>query len=197
MNIVFLHEERIHMIKRWLVLPIILLGVGCYFFYHDRLGLSKRQQILLQQPPLPEGTVITRLVVRKGAREMEAYDRTGRLLKTYPISLGFNPVGHKQFEGDGKTPEGIYTINDRNPNSGYHKNLGVSYPNEADLTYAAQHGKSAGGDIKIHGLRNGVGNIGANHLRRDWTHGCIAVTNPEMDELFQYVQHQAIIEILP
>ena len=184
--------------KRWFALPLLLLATtACYFFYNDRTGLPKRQQMLLQQPPLPADTVITRLVVRKGAREMDAYDAAGKLLKTYPIALGFNPIGHKQFEGDGKTPEGIYTINDRNPHSGYHKNLGISYPNAADLAYAAQQGKSAGGAIKIHGLRNGAGSIGAHHLRRDWTHGCIAVTNPEMDELFQYVQHQAIIEILP
>lgn len=183
--------------KILLALPLVVFAAACYLLYDDQVGLSKRQQSLLQQPPLPVGTVISRLVVRKGAREMDAYDAAGVLLKTYPIALGFNPVGHKQFEGDGKTPEGIYTINDRNPNSGYHKNLGVSYPNDADRAYAAQHGKSAGGDIKIHGLRNGVGELGANHLRRDWTHGCIAVTNAEIDELFQYVKHNAQIEILP
>ena len=126
-----------------------------------------------------------------------AYDAQGNLLKTYPIALGFSPVGHKQFEGDGKTPEGRYTINDRNPNSGYHKNLGVSYPNDADRAYAAAQGKSAGGDIKIHGMRNGMGAIGAQHLHRDWTHGCIAVTDGEIDELYALVKPQAEIEILP
>ena len=123
----------------------------------------------------------------KADREMDAYDAQGRLLKTYPVALGFNPVGHKQFEGDGKTPEGRYPINDRNPNSGYHKNLGVSYPNDADRAYAAAQGKSAGGDIKIHGMRNGMGAIGAQHLHRDWTHGCIAVTAGEIDELYALV----------
>ena len=188
---------------------IFLLIGGVYvFFKHESgtpeslsigntAGLSARQQSLLQQPALPADSEIAKLVVRKADREMDAYDAQGRLLKTYPVALGFNPVGHKQFEGDGKTPEGRYTINDRNPNSGYHKNLGVSYPNDADRAYAAAQGKSAGGDIKIHGMRNGMGSIGAQHLHRDWTHGCIAVTDGEIDELYALVKPQAEIEILP
>lgn len=139
---------------------------------------------------------IDRLVVFKAKRQMWAY-QGDQLIKVYPIALGFNPIGHKQFEGDGKTPEGIYRINDRNPNSGYHKNLGVSYPNEADKAYAASQGKSPGGLIKIHGLRNGTGAIGKMHLLKDWTHGCIAVTDEEVDELYQAVIHNAIIDIRP
>ena len=186
----------------------LLIGGAYVFFKHESgtpeslsigntAGLSARQKSLLQQPALPADSEIAKLVVRKADREMDAYDAQGRLLKTYPIALGFNPVGHKQFEGDGKTPEGRYTINDRNPNSGYHKNLGVSYPNDADRAYAAAQGKSAGGDIKIHGMRNGMGSIGAQHLHRDWTHGCIAVTDGEIDELYALVKPQAEIEILP
>ena len=188
---------------------IFLLIGGVYvFFKHESgmpeslsigntAGLSARQKSLLQQPALSADSEITKLVVRKADREMDAYDAQDRLLKTYPVALGFNPAGHKQFEGDGKTSEGRYTINDRNPNSGYHKNLGISYPNEADLAYAASQGKSAGGDIKIHGMRNGMGAIGAQHLHRDWTHGCIAVTDGEIDELYALVKPQAEIEILP
>lgn len=188
---------------------IFLLIGGVYvFFKHESgmpeslsigntAGLSARQKSLLQQPALPADSEIAKLVVRKANREMDAYDAQGRLLKTYPVALGFNPVEHKQFEGDGKTPEGRYTINDRNPNSGYHKNLGVSYPNDADRAYAAAQGKSAGGNIKIHGMRNGMSAIGAQHLHRDWTHGCIAVTDGEIDELYALVKPQAEIEILP
>lgn len=139
---------------------------------------------------------IDRLVVFKAKRQMWAYQGE-QLIKVYPIALGFNPIGHKQFEGDGKTPEGIYRINERNPNSGYHKNLGVSYPNEADKAYAASQGKSPGGLIKIHGLRNGTGAIGKMHLLKDWTYGCIAVTDEEVDELYQAVIHNAIIDIRP
>ncbi len=185
---------------KWLIAVLLLIAAAlgaAWFWLPQDTGLSQRQQTLLQQAALPDDAVIARLVVRKGAREMDAFDGNGKLLKTYPVSLGFQPQGHKQFEGDGKTPEGRYTINDRNPNSGYHKNLGVSYPNAQDKAYAQAQGKSPGGDIKIHGLPNGSGSIGARHLLRDWTNGCIAVTDPEVDELFRLVKANAEIEILP
>lgn len=135
------------------------------------------------------------LLVEKSKRTMKAYSGT-QLLKTYKISLGGNPAGHKVFEGDEKTPEGIYTINDRNPYSGYHKNLGVSYPNSTDRERAKAIGKSPGGDIKIHGLRNGAfGIINKLHRLTDWTNGCIAVTNSEVDELYNAVVPNAKIEI--
>lgn len=145
---------------------------------------------------LPKNAQITRLLVLKSERKMLVYEND-KLLKSYDIALGFNPIGHKQFEGDGKTPEGIYRINERNPNSAYHKNLGISYPNQQDKNYAQSQGKSAGGLIKIHGIKNGLGVIGRNHLRHNWTNGCIAVTNEEMDELFAQVVHDAEIEIRP
>ncbi len=176
--------------------PVQPQQAGTALLAHTPL-LSARQRSLLSAPPLPEHAVISRLVVHKSRREMEAYAPDGSLLKTYPVSLGGNPVGHKQFEGDLRTPEGVYRINDRNPNSGYHLNLGISYPNAKDRRHAASLGKSPGGDIKIHGLPNGYGNIGAAHLLRDWTHGCIALTNAEMDELFRAVVHNAEIDIRP
>ena len=146
--------------------------------------------------PIGEQAQIDTLVVHKERREMQAYNQ-GKLVKTYMIALGFTPQGHKQFEGDGKTPEGWYTINDRNPHSGYHKNLGVSYQNAADRAYAAEQGKSAGGDIKIHGLPNRMLNMGTLHRLFDWTNGCIAVTNEEMDELYAAVIPNAKIHIQP
>ncbi|RDI12113.1 murein L,D-transpeptidase family protein [Flavobacterium sp. AG291] len=148
-------------------------------------------------PPaeLPKGTIIDKLVVRKSERKMEVYSE-GNLIKTYDIALGKDPVGHKQFEGDNKTPEGIYIINDRNPRSAYYKNLGVSYPNETDKANALKLGKSPGADIKIHGLRNDRGYMGKLHKMEDWTAGCIAVTNDEMDELYATVKQNAEIEIL-
>lgn len=159
--------------------------------------LTERQKQLLAQPALSLEIKIDKLVVYKSKREMLAYSK-GILVKTYPIALGRNPIGHKQFEGDKKTPEGIYYINDRNPNSAFHKNLGVSYPNEKDKAHAKALGKSAGGDIKIHGMKNGLGaKIGDYHLLKDWTDGCIAVTDREMDELFLAVKHNAIIDIRP
>lgn len=152
-------------------------------------NLSEIENISLTQE-------VDKIIVYKSKREMLVYNGD-KLLKTYKISLGNTPIGHKQFEGDGKTPEGIYTINDKNPNSAYHKNLGVTYPNEADIEYAKSFNKSAGGDIKIHGLKNGLGYIGKLHLNSDWTLGCIAVTNEEIDELFEYVKIGSPIEIYP
>lgn len=116
-----------------------------------------------------------------------------RLVKTYRISLGKNPVGHKQHQGDGKTPEGLYYINAKNPNSQFHLNLGISYPNNEDR----RNSSDPGGDIKIHGLKNGNGFIGKFHRLLDWTNGCIAVTNEEMEELYEAVPIGTAIEINP
>lgn len=127
---------------------------------------------------------------------MQAYANE-QLVKTYSISLGGSPVGDKQYEGDNRTPEGIYKINDKNPNSGYHKNLGISYPDSTDLQQAIALGKPAGGDIKIHGLRNGTGIISKFHRWHDWTKGCMAVTNAEIDELYSAVPIGTVIEIKP
>ena len=149
-----------------------------------------------EEQALPNNTVVDRLVVHKSERLMSAY--AGKtLLKNYIIVLGANPVGHKQFEGDERTPEGLYTINDRNPNSCCHKNLGISYPNAQDIANAKKLGKPPGGAIKIHGLPNGQGYIGKAHRMHDWTNGCIGVTDEEVDELYRTVKVNAPIEILP
>ena len=120
-----------------------------------------------------------------------------QLLKTYQIALGLEPSGAKHYQGDMRTPEGLYRIKDKNPNSGYHKNLGISYPNNTDKAFAAKEGKSPGGDVKIHGLPNGQGAIGSLHRLKNWTHGCIAVTNEEIDELFAHASVGTPINILP
>lgn len=179
-----------------LVVIFTMLGVVMANAYLKN-QLSARQVALLSAPALDKTAVIDRIVVYKSKREMQVFDGDV-LLKTYPISLGFNPVGHKQFEGDGKTPEGIYYINERNANSGYYKNLGISYPNQADIDYAKSQGKSAGGLIKIHGVKNGMWQIvGDKHLLKDWTHGCIAVSDHHMEELFSLVKDGALIDIRP
>lgn len=134
------------------------------------------------------------LVVEKSKRTLLAYNN-GVLIKTYKISLGRVPKGKKEFEGDRKTPEGLYFINDKNPNSGYHKNLGISYPNDSDKINAAAHNKEPGGLVKIHGMKNGFGWLGKSHLLIDWTLGCIAVDNQTIDELFYAVELGTPIEI--
>ena len=127
---------------------------------------------------------------------MLAYSN-GQLVKTYEISLGREPIGDKEFEGDQKTPEGIYFIDVKNANSGYHKNLGISYPDKCDVEMAKRLGKQPGGDVKIHGLGNRTGFIGKFHRWFDWTLGCIAVTDVEIDELYSAVKIGAQIEIKP
>ena len=159
-----------------------MAGLLIYYFYPE--------------DKLPSNAEIDNIVVHKSERKMLVYSN-GELLKIYKISLGRQPVGAKEVEGDKKTPEGIYFINDKNPYSGYHKNLGVSYPDKNDIEHAKRLGKPAGGDIKIHGLRNRFGFIGKFHRWSDWTLGCVAVTNSEMDELYRAVKIGAKIEIKP
>jgi murein L,D-transpeptidase YafK len=136
------------------------------------------------------------IVVLKSERRLQVYNN-GYLLKTYKVALGESPVGQKHFEGDMKTPEGLYYIYDKNPNSDYHKNLGISYPNAADRAFATKNGKSPGGSVKIHGLKNGKGYIGAAHRLTDWTHGCIAITDEEVDEIYSHTAVGTPINILP
>ena len=166
---------------------LVLFSIYWWLDTSDRVGGAR--DAVLTGP-------VDHLVVRKAARRLLAY-RGYTLVKEYRIALGFAPEGHKEYEGDGKTPEGRYTINDRNPNSSYHLNLGIDYPNDADRAHARTLGKSPGGDIKIHGLPNGRGAIGKAHRLKDWTHGCIAVTNEEIEELYEWVVNGASIDIQP
>ena len=145
---------------------------------------------------LPAELQFDRLVVYKSARRLTAYAE-GRAVREYHIALGWAPEGHKQMQGDGKTPEGVYFVDGKNPNSQYYKNLGVSYPNDQDRAAAAALGVSPGGDIKIHGLPAGQGHLGAVHWMQDWTAGCIAVSNEEIDELYARTPVGAAIEIRP
>jgi len=149
----------------------IVVGLAVYYFFPYRL--------------IPTDVTIDKIVVLKSRRQLLAY-AAGKLIKIYSVSLGRDPVGTKVYEGDDKTPEGSYTINDKNPNSSFHKSLGISYPNQQDLAKAKQLGKAAGGDIKIHGLRNDQGYIGRFQRWKDWTTGCIALTNEEIDDLYKH-----------
>lgn len=136
-----------------------------------------------------------RIVVEKAARRMHL-ERAGTTVKSYRIALGRNPVGHKQQEGDSRTPEGTYIIDTRNPQSRFHLSLRVSYPNAADRRSAASRSVSPGGDIFIHGLPNWAPEA-ALFAGRDWTDGCIAVTNAEIREIWAMVKDGTPIEIRP
>jgi murein L,D-transpeptidase YafK len=137
-----------------------------------------------------------RIVVNKAKREMLLL-RDGKPIRRYRIGLGQSPIGPKQRQGDSKTPEGDYTISGRNPASAYHLALRISYPNQADLERARQAGEDPGGDIMIHGLPNGEPKS-ARHVRMtDWTVGCIAVTDEEIEEIWRLVPDGTPIRINP
>ena len=136
------------------------------------------------------------VVVSKKRREMVLL-RGESVLRTYRIALGREPVGPKRQEGDGRTPEGRYVIDRRNAKSKYHLSLHISYPDAADVARAREAGVDPGGDIMIHGLPNGFGWLGSLHRTLDWTDGCIAVTDQEMDEIWQSVDDGTPIEIKP
>jgi len=138
----------------------------------------------------------TAIVIEKSQRRI-ALERDGVVLKSYEMSLGSSPLGHKRQEGDGKTPEGIYVIDFKHPRSRYHLALRTSYPNAADRDQASRRSVSAGSDIMIHGLPNGLGFLGALHLYRDWTDGCIAVTNTQIEEIWSMVDVGTRVEIKP
>ncbi len=137
------------------------------------------------------GPEVTRVIVQKEARRMYLL-HYGEVLKDYDVGLGFAPVGDKKVEGDGKTPEGNYIIDRRNPNSQFHLSLGVSYPNEQDRAEAEELGESPGGDIFIHGRPREYRKGG-----RDWTWGCIAVTNREIEDIYAMVKNGTPISITP
>ncbi len=134
--------------------------------------------------PLASGTTIDRIAVEKSVKRLSIF-RDGRQIKSYRIALGRNPVGAKQEEGDMKTPEGIYKIDSRNAQSSFHLALHISYPSDEDNRRAAARGVSAGFDIMIHGIQNGRGWIGAFHRWKNWTAGCIALTDEEIEELWR------------
>lgn len=130
------------------------------------------------------------IVVFKSSRRMVLY-QNGIPFRDYNIGLGWAPIGDKEFEGDGRTPEGSYYINRRNPNSRFHLSLGISYPDPNQLADAASEGRNPGGDIFIHG------GLGKRHQRGDWTAGCISVSDREIEEIWRLVPDGALVVIQP
>jgi tetratricopeptide (TPR) repeat protein len=137
-----------------------------------------------------------KVLIEKKGRRLTLLSK-GEVIKTYKIALGGNPVGPKERQGDNKTPEGTYIIDSRNRNSDYHLSLHISYPNEKDKMRAKELNVSPGGDIMIHGIKNGLSWVGASHAEVDWTKGCIAVTDEEMEEIDKLVPNGTIVEIRP
>ena len=144
-----------------------------------------------------EQAVKADLVVVYKAERILQLKRAGRVLETFPIALGRNPVGPKLQEGDGRTPEGVYTLDWRNPDSQFYRAIHISYPRDGEAVHAVRWGVSPGGQIMLHGLPNGVAAEQVGHPRRDWTNGCIALTNQQMDEIWARVEDGTTIIIYP
>ena len=136
------------------------------------------------------------IVVVKSKRILNL-ECAGKQIRTYKVALGGNPVGAKERQGDHKTPEGHYLIDAKNEHSQFHLSVHVSYPSAADRVRAARLGVSPGGDIMIHGLPPKFAWVGALHRQTDWTDGCVAVTDPEIEEIFKLVPLGTPVDIQP
>lgn len=174
--------------SRRILLVLLAIAMALPLAY---LGETRLPALLAED--LPQADAV---LVNKTERKLYLL-RSGQIYREYSIALGGNPVGHKQQEGDRRTPEGDYVLDWRNPNSGYHLSLHVSYPNAEDHARAAAQGVSPGGMIMLHGQRNGFGWFAPVLQRRDWTNGCVALTNVAMQEVWRAVPNGTPIRILP
>lgn len=187
------------------IILIIMTGTGLYFKYQKFIPtLSNQVQFPntlsdIEITHIRKQTPISSIHVYKAARLVKLLHQD-QVIRSYPMRLGFAPTGHKIQEGDGKTPEGQYVIDWRNPKSAFYKSLHVSYPNAKDQQNAQQLGVSTGGDIMIHGSATtkqvkALPNLMSYLPQKDWTWGCIAVRNIDMDEIWQLVNNGTVIEI--
>jgi murein L,D-transpeptidase YafK len=168
-----------------IVLSFMCVGILIY------LGVTELKSAIIR------GTGnIDSIQVHKSKRKLMFF-RNGVVSGEFRISLGFHPKGKKRYEKDGKTPEGLYEIDGKNPKSVAHKNLGISYPNQNDRSFARGMGKNTGGAIKIHGLLKKYRKLRELHRFYDWTAGCIAITDEEVDYLYENTAVGTPIRILP
>lgn len=163
---------------------------------HEIVSLQKKIESLEQKVFSLEQGPADRILIEKKERRLTLILKD-RILKTYKIALGGNPIGPKERQGDNKTPEGTYVIDSRNKDSGYHLSLHISYPNARDRKRARKLGVSPGGNIMIHGIKNGYSLVGDLHTGFDWTKGCIAVTDEEIEEIERLAPNGTIVEIRP
>jgi murein L,D-transpeptidase YafK len=158
--------------RAWVLLGIVILCIGAWSAWPEEA--------------LSADSMADLVVVRKAERRLELY-RGDQLIKAYVVSLGRHPSDKKERQGDGRTPEGDYRLDFRNANSSFHKALHISYPAPADLAAARARGVDAGGLVMIYGMKNGWSWLGRLHRLLDWTDGCVAVTDREMDEIWRVV----------
>jgi murein L,D-transpeptidase YafK len=161
----------------------------------ELLARADTRMPVIEESPA-DSLVVNRVLVKKGQRRL--YLMNGEeIVRSYRISLGDNPEGHKLYEGDERTPEGDYTLDWRNSSSDFYKSIHISYPSAKDREMAENWGLDPGGSIMIHGLPNGAGDMAFAYTGLDWTNGCIAVNNQEMDEIWQLVNDGTPIRIIP
>lgn len=180
-------SRAFHLLTRLLCIAVLAAGVA----------RADTQSVVGMGPavPLAEMPRVTRVMVHKSARRMDLMSGD-RVLRSYRISLGLQPQGHKEREGDFRTPEGRYMLTRRNPRSDFFLSIQVSYPNERDVKKAKANGWEPGGAIMIHGLPNRLKHD-PDYYMRDWTDGCIAVSNSDMVEIWLFTNDNTPIDILP
>ncbi|MEY3959429.1 MAG: hypothetical protein RIR14_82 [Pseudomonadota bacterium] len=165
---------------------LAFLGLGAAWFYFAPAPTPSTL------PPIIGA--VDRIIIEKAARRMVLV-QDGQELRAYRIALGFSPLGDKERQGDGRTPEGLFRIDRRNDQSAYHLSLGLDYPQPEDRARAQAGGYDPGGDIMIHGQPNAVGDDVV--LKGDWTAGCIAVSNAEMREIWAATDADTLVEVRP
>ncbi|HUG72863.1 MAG TPA: L,D-transpeptidase family protein [Steroidobacteraceae bacterium] len=189
-------ETSIHSIGRFRVQALFLAAMlGAALVSGGARADSAVAQVVNQPMPLTAMPTVTRVVVYKSARRMELLNGD-QVLRSYRVSLGLQPRGHKEREGDFRTPEGRYYLTRRNPRSDFFLSIQVSYPNDRDVTRARSNGWEPGGAIMIHGMPNRLRQE-LDYYTRDWTDGCIAVSNSDMVEIWLFTNSDTPIDILP
>ena len=176
---------------RWLIAAIVF-GI---IFVMSTNAIASNNNSPENTKNMLKNTSIDKVFVNKSARVLQLLNGDD-VIKSYSIALGGNPVGHKQQQGDKRTPIGSYTLDYKNEKSKFYRSIHVSYPNTDDKAHAKKMGFNPGGDIMIHGQKNGSGHLASVNQLSDWTEGCIAVTDEEMDEIMAMVKVGTAIEIV-
>jgi murein L,D-transpeptidase YafK len=182
-----------------MLLPLVGLAASLVVSSDSAVSIARSGTPTVKTTPVTgvrSHIIADSIVVEKGKRTLTLY-QTGIAVRTYRIALGGQPAGDKVKRGDGRTPEGLYRIDYKNDQSKFHLALHISYPDAAHVQQARKLGVSPGGDIMVHGLPPGYKSVGAAQADVDWTEGCIAVTDVEIDEIFTAVPRGAPIEIKP
>ena len=177
------------------LLTAVVLATVAIISSSASAAMASTKNSLNNTDAIPKNVIIDKVFVDKSKRILQLLS-DNKVIKTYHVALGGNPTGHKQKQGDSRTPVGSYNLDYKNEKSKFYRSIHVSYPNAADKAFAKKLGVSPGGDIMIHGQKNGFGALDPVTQKLDWTEGCIAVTNDEIDEIMAAVKVGTAIEII-